>query len=141
MLIATHRYSFIYRCPTVTCFDGESLLILVFMAWDRQHIRDQDCPVLCILSSVYDPNLRYNLFRAATSQLRRAQASSAPNVNIDGFTRQFTWWSGKPFWVNDAYGTVHETHPNNYNRWFDRQTGAWFWKVGEADVRDTEACW
>lgn len=149
ILTGRSRYCHRYKCPSGACYDGKHLLILLFIAQGGpSDIQRQDCQVYGILFRNDCPQLRYGLFRTASLGLRRCQAETAPPLELDGYTRRFQWWSGKPFWV--ANGFTSTEHPNGYMRTWNQDTGAWHWAhqdgtpVMDADgnvVWDTGALW
>jgi hypothetical protein len=113
-------------CPAGIVFDGNRLLILIFLAQDKTAIQRAQCDVQCFIISFDNPYIRYVLFRTVAQQLRRSQAQSAPQVRLDGYTRKFEYWPGNPYFV-DASNRIYQVHPNGYSRSFDVQDHAWYW--------------
>ncbi|KAI0388294.1 hypothetical protein F5Y17DRAFT_470514 [Xylariaceae sp. FL0594] len=129
-----------YTSAAGAVFDGKYLLILIFLARDGEAVRSANCQVQGLLFKYTDTYLRYALYRTASRQLRRCQAQTAPEVNIDGYARHFEWWSGVPYWVDANRQTFYD-HPNGHTRTFDAPTGAWFWATPNGSVWDTLGLW
>jgi hypothetical protein len=79
------------------------------------------------------PSLRYALYRLISDGLHRAMAIAAPKVSIGAYTRYFTWYSGKPYWMaqgfnvsyDDIQGVTRVVHEGRW-AWFNQgQFHAW----------------
>lgn len=116
-----------------------------FHAKDREGIKSNDCTidVWCLPRSSADPNLcavRYGLYRLVWRGWMRLIATKAENpvVPLGGFAREFEYWSGRPFWRNEA-NHRHKmiNHPAGYSRAFDVANKAWYW----SDANGNNVAW
>ncbi|KAJ5668738.1 hypothetical protein N7462_009808 [Penicillium macrosclerotiorum] len=170
-----NRYACEYQCPQVFAFDVKTLLIVQFRATSPAAISRRDCPVDCCVVSremnAFDTDqctMQYALYRLAwrgwlrlsatlefteedrltESTVTSVLAVPAPKpLVMDGFTRQYEYWSGCPIWV-DHRGYPSRRHPSGHRRHFiyrqhvhrDGTTeiqGVWTWGRG---VDDTGNC-
>lgn len=92
--------------------------------------------------------MRYLLFRAAVTGIRRAQAKAAWPLELDGYRREHYWYSGQPYWF--AGDQRYDGHPLGHRRALDENSGAWYWvaqdgvelqAAGGGRLWDTQALW
>lgn len=66
--------------------------------------------------------------------MRLIATKENPVISLDGFRREFEYWSGRAFWRNETnhhYKTAH--HPGGYYRAFDVASKKWYWKNGNGN--------
>ena len=126
-------------------YDGFNLLILQFKASSRNDIKEANCRVDCCIlprSSAVPGvcNARYGLYRLVWRGWMRlaAVASQHIPVSLNGWEREFRYWSGRPTWINEINRRVKELdHPDGYRRIFDTANRAWYWAhLNGAPVQD-----
>ena len=120
------------------------LLVIRFRANARDEIRNANCPVDCWMIPISCnklPNpgaqeglnnrrvtLLYVFYLIFREGLGRARASTAPQVSLGGYQRDFRYFDGKPIWTAPGQPPVWD-HPIGYERDYNSQQRRWFWKL------------
>ncbi|KAK5999037.1 hypothetical protein PT974_01424 [Cladobotryum mycophilum] len=106
-------YAHKYGCPLIFCFDGETLLLLRFRAFDILDIKREDLEVDTWVIRRQDCKLplRNALYTFLHHGFRRYQGLLAPPLVIGGLQPLYRrWYDGKPIWGR-ADGSESETPP------------------------------
>lgn len=133
-------YAYLYDCPQVFVYDSVHLLMVQFHAKNKEGIRSVNCTidVCCVPRSSADPNMctaRYGLYRLVWRGWIRLIATKAENpaVSLGGFTREFEYWSGRPFWRDEVDRHKELNHPDGYYWMFDIASNQWYWNDGNGN--------
>jgi hypothetical protein len=146
-------------------FDGRTLVLVQFRALSAEDIQREDCVVdICVVPREFqgEPNqctAQYALYKLACAGWQRLSTTlgfredrsgtltrARVHLSLDGFTRKYEYWSGKPIWF-DNYNRQYLIHPHGYQRVFVYRRGArreaqgfWTWIVGDQQIDDTLDC-
>lgn len=50
------------------------------------------------------------------------------DVSLNGWQRQFQYWSGRAYWININSRAKELAHPDDLTRVFDESESRWYWK-------------
>lgn len=162
-------YAYKYQCPQVFVFDSRTLVIVQFRATKADDIRLDDCPVDCCViprkPDLHTPgqcSMQYALYRLAWrgwvrlcatleySQDGQGVLRARRKLTLNGLTRKYEYWSGRPKWV-DNHGYDYHSHPGGYERRFTyrpvtlpdgrvQSLGFWVWVLRDEIIDDTRDC-
>jgi hypothetical protein len=134
------RYAHQYECPHIFVYDAGNMVIVQFRASSPEDIASRHCPIdVCVVPRDVDPflqsqcTMQYALYKLALAGWRRLCSTldskvvvenqlekvkrARTHLVLDGFSRKYTWWSGRPYWVDDQ-NRRYGHHPNGYSRDF-----------------------
>lgn len=116
-------------------YGGDFLLLVVFKASHKDDIKNCQVDVCVVPRATVDQAIcsaRYALYRLVWRGWMRATAERSSQIarEMNGWYREFDWWSGRPTWGprDPAQGIRGVDHPAGIVRMFDSRYGRWYWE-------------